>query len=678
MALVLADRVQETASAPGTGTVTLLGAVTGFQSFSAIGNSNTTFYCIADQVGANWEVGIGTYTSSGTTLSRDTVLASSAGAPTKTNFSSGIQNVFVTYPSEKSVNLNSSGNVSPLGTVSSGTWQGTTVAVAYGGTGVTASSGANSVVLRDANVNAAANNFFPGYTSISAAAGTTTLTAASTYIQKVFGSTTQTIKFPDATTLPNGAAYLIDNDASGDVYVQDASGTQIELVPPGGIHYFFVENNTTAAGSWGRYSWLPANVEWGTDSLALGATVITGGTWNGGTIGTGYGGTGLTGFGAANYAIYSTSSSALTAGTLPVAAGGTGATTLTGYVKGTGTSALTASSTIPGSDVSGDISGNAANVTGTVLVTHGGTGLTAVTQYYVPFGDTSTALTTSANFQYNGSTLRVGATPLLSGATNPVIGQTGSFNSYIQTYIYNANTGTSASADFTSYPDNGSDASGWVDMGITSSTYNDSLFSITGPNESYLFASAPSGSSTSGNLVYGTDSTGTENYHQWYVGGFDRVKADWTMQLTPTGLQLANALATTYGGTGATSLAAATIVTYDGTETLTNKRITPRVDTVVSGSTITPTSDASDQYTVTALAATATFAAPSGTPTDGQKLTIRIKDNGTPQTLSWNSTYREIGVTLPLTTTASKVIYVGCIWNSQDTFWDVVSVAEQA
>ena len=146
MALVLADRVQETCAAPGTGTVSLLGAVTGFQTFSSgIGNNNSTYYCIADQGGANWEVGIGTYSSTGSTLSRDTVLASSAGAPSKTNFSSGTQSVFCTYPSEKSVNLDSSGNVSALGTISSGTWHGTTIAIAYGGTNGTATPTAGAV-----------------------------------------------------------------------------------------------------------------------------------------------------------------------------------------------------------------------------------------------------------------------------------------------------------------------------------------------------------------------------------------------------------------------------------------------------------------------------------------------------------------------------------------------------
>ena len=99
MALVLADRVKESCTAPGTGTVTLLGAATGYVSFAVIGNGNTTYYCIADQGGNNWEVGIGTYTSSGTTLSRDTVLSNSAGTTALINFSSGTQDVFVTYPS---------------------------------------------------------------------------------------------------------------------------------------------------------------------------------------------------------------------------------------------------------------------------------------------------------------------------------------------------------------------------------------------------------------------------------------------------------------------------------------------------------------------------------------------------------------------------------------------------
>lgn len=109
MALVLADRVKETTTTTGTGTVTLLGAATGFQSFAVIGDANTTYYTIAGKTGNEWEVGIGTYTLSGTTLSRDTVLSNSAGTqPTALTFSAGTKDVFVTYPSDKSVNYNAS------------------------------------------------------------------------------------------------------------------------------------------------------------------------------------------------------------------------------------------------------------------------------------------------------------------------------------------------------------------------------------------------------------------------------------------------------------------------------------------------------------------------------------------------------------------------------------------
>jgi hypothetical protein len=330
MALVLADRVQETASAPGTGAVTLLGAVTGYQTFAVIGNGNTTFYTIADQGGSNWEVGIGTYTSSGTTLSRDTVLSSSNGG-SLVNFSSGTQSVFVTYPSSKSVNLSAAGDVSALGTVTSGTWQGTTIGVAYGGTGVTSSSGANSVMLRDANQNVAINRLNQSNTSTTAAAGTTALTTASSYSQTLVGTGGQTFTLPDATTLTTGVAFLFNNRATGTLTIQDYATGSVGTITAGGAGAVFLTDNSTVGGTWDVHGYLPEGVTFGTNAFNLGTAVVSGGTWQGGTIGSAYGGTGLTTFTAANYALYSTSSSALTAGTLPVAAGGTGATSQTAY-----------------------------------------------------------------------------------------------------------------------------------------------------------------------------------------------------------------------------------------------------------------------------------------------------------------------------------------------------------
>ena len=128
MAFVLADRVKETTTTAGTGTVTLLGASTGYQSFAAIGNANTTYYTIAGQTGSEWEVGIGTYTSSGTTLARTTVIASS-NSGSLVSFSAGTKDVFVTYPAEYTANavgggigavlLNAS-TVTASGTIASG------------------------------------------------------------------------------------------------------------------------------------------------------------------------------------------------------------------------------------------------------------------------------------------------------------------------------------------------------------------------------------------------------------------------------------------------------------------------------------------------------------------------------------------------------------------------------
>ena len=101
MALIVADRVQETTTTTGTGTYTLAGAKDGYQSFAAVGDGNTCYYAITS--GTDWEVGIGTYTSSGTTLSRDTILESSNSGSAITL--SGTSNVFVTYPAEKSVDV---------------------------------------------------------------------------------------------------------------------------------------------------------------------------------------------------------------------------------------------------------------------------------------------------------------------------------------------------------------------------------------------------------------------------------------------------------------------------------------------------------------------------------------------------------------------------------------------
>ena len=108
MALVVKDRVKETSTTSGTGTLTLAGAASGFQAFSAVGDGNTTYYAVID--GTNWEVGLGTYTSSGTTLARTTVLAST-NSNNAVNFSSDSKDVFVVYPASKAIYGDAEGNV---------------------------------------------------------------------------------------------------------------------------------------------------------------------------------------------------------------------------------------------------------------------------------------------------------------------------------------------------------------------------------------------------------------------------------------------------------------------------------------------------------------------------------------------------------------------------------------
>jgi len=119
MALVINDRVKETSTTTGTGTLNLAGAVTGFVTFvSGIGNSNTTYYAIFEQGTNNFEIGIGTVTdATPDTLARTTVLNNSAGNTSKINFS-GTLDVFCTLPASKSVYLDATGN--PVGAASAG------------------------------------------------------------------------------------------------------------------------------------------------------------------------------------------------------------------------------------------------------------------------------------------------------------------------------------------------------------------------------------------------------------------------------------------------------------------------------------------------------------------------------------------------------------------------------
>ena len=147
---------------------------------------------------------------------------------------------------------------------------------------------------------------------------------------------------------------------------------------------------------------------------------------------------------------------------------------------------------------------------------------------------------------------------------------------------------------------------------------------------------------------------------------------------TLTGLVVGNG---TSAMTAVTAPSGAVVGTTD-TQTLTNKRVNPR--TVAAGATsgtLTPNGDTTDVFNAFGLTGAITVDTPSGTPVDGQRLMLRFEDNGTGRGITWTGTsgaYRAVGVTLPTTTVASKVTYVGCVYNSTDVFWDAIAVATQA
>jgi hypothetical protein len=263
-----------------------------------------------------------------------------------------------------------------------------------------------------------------------------------------------------------------------------------QIPAPAGTDYVLV------GSSGGVYSWQPTiPVTAGVDSVSFGSTGLTPSSPQAGNI--------------------------VVDGILVVANGGTGSSTAAGARTNLGLGTM------------------AVQNANSVAITGGAIDGTAI------------GATTSSTGKF--TTVQAGAGAALGGATNPLIFANGAANNYIQNYIRNTTAGVSSSADWAAYADNGNDTSGYVDMGIGSSVYADTNFSVTGPNEAYILASAPAGASKTGNLVYATDSTGTANSHQWYIGGFNQAKGAWKMQLTTTGLQLANALAVAYGGTGQTS-----------------------------------------------------------------------------------------------------------------------------
>ena len=352
-----------------------------------------------------------------------------------------------TWPNQT---INASGGVTTLSFGSTGLTPSTatsgavtvagTLAVANGGTGVTASTGATSVALRDANANLTVNSLFEGFTNVAAAGTTTTLTAASNPTYVVTGSGGQTFQLPDATTLPAGAQFSFNNNqSSGTIIVKNNSGTTLVTLQSGAFVDVTLLVNSPAAGSWDTHNQAPSNASWSTNTLSW-AGSYTSGTWNGNTIGAIYGGTAQTSYttGDILYASATNTLSKLGIGStgqvLTVASGVPSWAAASGgssVPTGGGTDAVfynnnnvvTTNYTIPSSTVTGTGSISATTLTLTaggpfivgMLIT--GTGVTAGT--YISVVSNSTTYTVTQT-QTVASTTLTGTSNSNSGTFGPV------------------------------------------------------------------------------------------------------------------------------------------------------------------------------------------------------------------------------------------------------------------
>ena len=278
--------------------------------------------------------------------------------------------------------------------------------VAYGGTGVTSSSGANSVVLRDANGNITTNCLFEGFVSQAASGTTITLTASSAQNYQITGSGGQVIKLPNATTLPNGALFTFNNNqSSGAITVQNNSSTTVATINSGGYVTVVLLDNSIAAGSWDRHDSTPSNVSWSTNTLDY-AGSITSATWNGTAVAINRGGTG-----ASTKATAFNALSPMSAAGDVIYGGTSGAGTA--LAIGTAGQVLTVNSGATAPQWSTPTTGTVTSV--------GGTGTVS--------GITLTGTVTSSGNLTLGGTLDLSSPPAI-GATSP---STGKFTTLIST-----------------------------------------------------------------------------------------------------------------------------------------------------------------------------------------------------------------------------------------------------
>lgn len=409
MALVLADRVKETTTTTGTGTVTLLGASTGFQSFAAVGNANTTYYTITAQTGTEWEVGIGTYTSSGTTLSRTTVLSSSNGG-SAVNFSAGTKDVFVTYPSSRSVYAD--------GTTLTAT-NSSVLPIASGGTNSTATATAGGIGYGTGTAHAYTSAGSSGQVVTSAGAGAPTFTTA---------------------TNANTASAIVQRDASGNF----SAGT-ITAALTGNVTGNVTGSSGSTTGNAATATVLQtARTINGTSFNGSADITITANTTNTLTLGTYLTGTSFNGSAAVTAAVDATSANTASKVVARDASGNFSAGTITAALSGNATTATSATSATTAT--------TATQVSNSLTLATSGTGLSGSASFNGASAQTFTVASNATNAN-TGSTIvardasgNFSAGTITASLTGNASGSAATFTSTSQNSQFNSiGVGTAAS-----------------------------------------------------------------------------------------------------------------------------------------------------------------------------------------------------------------------------------------
>jgi len=412
MALVLQDRVRETTQVTGTGSATLLGAVTGYQSFSVIGNGNTTYYTIADQGGPNWETGIGTW-STGGTLARTTVLSSSNGG-SLVNFTTGTKDVFVTQPSEKAVYLDAL-NTATVPQLATSSFTSTTPVLSFNGSNTSYASGST-----------VANNYLQ------------------TILQNKSGTAGASTNYVLSNDLGTDSSYYGEFGMNSSVF---SSSTPSDFYSINNGVYFSGHDGDITVGSGNGYKLYFA---WGSSGASAHVINASGAIGLSTNLGTTPATSGTTGFGTSGQVLTSQGSASAPIWTTPT----TGTVT---SVSGTAPISVATGTTTPVISISQATTSTNGYLSSTDWNTFNNKApsLTYTTNY-VPYGQGTTTPALSVNFQFNGTKLTLANDATIHGLTvglgggsaiNTAFGasalaatSTGNYNTGIGNSALNANT----------------------------------------------------------------------------------------------------------------------------------------------------------------------------------------------------------------------------------------------